>query len=84
MGPGLDSWHKIIFAAIAAVFTAMTGAMAAMWRREIRRSREVEQMHEDARADVKELTNRVIELAQVATYAQPLKRLPSQPPGSKE
>lgn len=80
---GLDAWHKIIFTAIATVFTSLTAAVAAMWRRDLRRERARQLEHDEHVQDVKTLTNQLIELARAATYAPPLK--PSErPPNDSE
>ena len=80
----VDSWHKIIFSAIGAVFTAMSAAIAALWRRDMKRSREAKTMHDEYAADVKALAQQAIELARAATYAPPLKRSAPPPPDLKD
>lgn len=70
----MDPWHGMLISAVGALSTAV----GVLWRQTVTLRRQLDHLHADHLADIKELTHEQIELAKTLMCAPPLK--PSAPP----
>jgi hypothetical protein len=65
----VDTWHGILMSAIGSLSTVV----GVLWRQNVRLRKQLDDLHEEHKDDIRVLTHETIELARAATYAPPLK-----------